>query len=290
MPFGMINSGATLVRAMRKIIQGLAAVDLYVDNTIVHAPTGQEHMVALRETLDRIAKAGLTVRPSKCLIGADSLDFIGHHIGKGIIEPDEENVRKVRDAPRPTTKIELRSFIVLVFFYRDFVPNFGAIAVPLTDLTKKGQPNRIEWKEAQKAAYRTLKNAVTSKSVLNLPDHDKSYALRDDASEVGIGAVLLHEHDNSLLTVGCRNKKLTSAERRYSTIERECLAVMWAIRKFHPYLYAREFRVQTDHQPLQYLNRAKYINDRIMRWALYLQGFNIKIENITDEKTMQLTF
>ena len=283
MPFGMINSGATLVRAMRKIIQGLATVDLYVDDTIVHAPTRQEHMVALRETLNRIAKAGLTVRPSKCLIGADSLDFIGHHIGKEIIE------RYVMHRDR-RQKIELRSFIVLVFFYRDFVPNFGAIAVPLTDLTKKGQPNRIEWKEAQKAAYRTLKNAVTSKSVLNLPDHDKSYELRDDASEVGIGDVLLREHDNSLLTVRCRSKKLTSAERRYSTIERECLAVMWAIRKFHPYLYAREFRVQTDHQPLQYLNRSKYINDRIMRWALYLQGFNIKIETITDEKTMQLTF
>ena len=239
-------------------------------------------MVALRETLDRIAKAGLTVRPSKCLIGAESLDFIGHHVGKGIIEADEESKRKVRDAPvpRPTTKKELRSFIGLAGFYSDFVHNFSAIAVPLTDLTKKGQPNRIEWKEAQKAAYRTLKNAVTSKPVLHLPDHDKSYTLQVDASEVGIGVVLLQEHDNSLFRSGYRSKKLPSAEGRYSTIERECLAVIWAIRKFHPYLYGREFRVQTDHQPLQYLNRAKYINDRIVRLALHLQGFNMKIETI----------
>ena len=237
-------------------------------------------MVALRETLDRIAKAGLTIRPSKCLIGAESLDFIGHHIGKGIIEPDEENIPKVRDAPRPTTKKELQSFIGLAGFYRDFVPNFSAIAVPLTDLTKKDQPNQIAWKEAQEAAYRTLKNAVISKPVLHLPDHDKSYTLRVDASEVGIGAVLLQEHDDSLFQVGYRSKKLTSAERRYSTIERECLAVIWAIRKFHPYLYGREFWIQTNHQPLQYLNRARYINDRIMRWALYLQGFNMKIETI----------
>ena len=160
----------------------------------------------------------------------------------------------------------------------------------LTDLTKKGQPNRIEWKEAQEAAYRTLKNAVTSKPVLHLPDHDKSYTLRVDASEVGIGAVLLQEHDNSLFPVGYRSKKLMSAEKRYSTIERECLAVIWAIRKFHPYLYGREFRVQTDHQPLQYLNRAKYTNDRIMRWALYLQGFNMKIKTIKGQENMQLTF
>ena len=142
---------------MRKLFQGLTAVDSYVDDTIVHAPTWREHMVALRETLDRIAKAGLTVRPSKCLIGAESLDFIGYDIGKGIIEPDEENIRKVRNAPRPTTKKELRSFIGLAGFYRDFVPNFSAIAVPLTDLAKKDQPNRIQWKEAQEAAYRALK-------------------------------------------------------------------------------------------------------------------------------------
>ena len=235
--------------------------------------------VALRETLDRIAKAGLTVRPSQCLIGAESLDFIGHHIGKGIIKPDKENIRKVRNVPRPTTtKKELRSFRGLAGFYRDFVPNFSAIAVPLTDPTKKGQPNRIEWKEAQEAAYRTLKNAVTSKPVLHLPDHDKSYTLRVDAVRSWYWAVLLQEHDNSLFPVGYGSKKLMSAERRYSTIERECLAVIWAIRKFHPYLYGREFWVQMDHQPLQYLNRAKYINDRIMRWALYLQGFNMKME------------
>ena len=113
MPFGMMNSGVTLVRPMRKLFQGLAAVDSYVDDTIVHGPTRQEHTVALRETLDRIAKAGLTVRPTKYLLGAESLNFIGHHIGKGIIEPDEENIRTVRNTPRPTTKKELRSFIGL---------------------------------------------------------------------------------------------------------------------------------------------------------------------------------
>ena len=232
MPFGMMNSGATLVRAMRKLFQGLTAVDSYVDDTIVHAPSWQEHMGALLETLDRIAKAGLKVRSSKCLIGAESLDCIGHHIGKGIIEPDEENLRKVRNATRPTTKIELRSFIGLAGFHRDFVPNFSGIAVPLADFTKKGQLNQFEWEEAQKAAYRTLKNAVTSKPVLHLPDHDKSYTLRVDPSEVAIVAVLLQEHDNSLFPVVYRSKKQTSAERRYSTIERECIAVIGASKSF----------------------------------------------------------
>ena len=109
-------------------------------------------MVALRETLVRITKAGSTVRSSKCLIGAQSLDIIGHHMGEGIIKPDKENISKVHDTPRPTTKKEFRFFIGLAGFYRDFVSNFIAIAVPLTNLTKKAQPNPIQWKEAPEAA------------------------------------------------------------------------------------------------------------------------------------------
>ncbi len=146
MPFGTMNSVATLVRAMRKLFQGLTAVDLYVDDTIVHAPTWQEHMVALRETLDRITKAGLTVRPSRCLIGAESLDFIVHHTGKGIIDPNEGNICNVRNAPRSTTKKELRSFVGLPGFYSDFVPTFSAIAVPLTKLKRRVSQTELSGK------------------------------------------------------------------------------------------------------------------------------------------------
>ena len=115
MPFGMMNSSATLVRAMRKLFQGMEKED-YVNDTKVHTLTWQEHVIVLREVLERILRAGLTVRPSKCLIGAEALDFIGNHIAKGMIEPNEENIFKVRSAPRPTTKKELRSFIFLAGF------------------------------------------------------------------------------------------------------------------------------------------------------------------------------
>ena len=98
MPVGMMNSSATLVRAVRKLFQGMEKVDSYVDNTIVHTLTWQDHGIVFHEVLERILRAGLTVRPSKCLIGAEALDFIGHHIGKGMIEPNEENISKVRSA------------------------------------------------------------------------------------------------------------------------------------------------------------------------------------------------
>ena len=107
MPFGIMNSSATLVRAMRRLFQGMEKVDSYVDDTIVHTLTWQDHVIVLCEVLERILRTGLTVRPSKCLTGAEALDFIGHYIGKGMIEPNKENISKVRSAPRPTTKKEL---------------------------------------------------------------------------------------------------------------------------------------------------------------------------------------
>ncbi len=105
----------------------------------------------------------------------------------------------------------------------------------------------------------------------------KPFVLRTDASDVGVGAVLMQEHDDELFPVAFASKRLSKQEQAYSVIERECLALVWAVQK---YLYGRAFVLQTDHQPLSFLNRAKESNSRIMRWALFLQSYHIHIEAI----------
>ena len=147
-------------------------------------------------------------------------------------------------------------------------------------MTKKGQPRLVIWDDAAEMAFRDLKLYISSKPILHLPDINKTFTLQTDASETGLGAVLLQETDGKLFPISYASKKLTETERRYSVIERECLAVIWAVKKFNSYLYGREFILQTDHQPLVYLNRARYDNDRIMRWALFLQNYQLKIESI----------
>ena len=131
-------------------------------------------------------------------------------------------------------------------YYRDFIANFAAIAVPLSDLTRKGQPNKVEWGEAQEKAYRTIKSYLTSEPILRLPDPAKTYFLRTDASNSGIGAVLMQKHDEKLFPVCYASKKLTGAE-----IEKECLAIVWSIKRFHLYLQGVSFVLQTDHEPLK---------------------------------------
>ncbi len=124
----------------------------------------------------------------------------------------------------------------------------------MTDRTKKLEPNHIVWETSQEFAFQTLKARLTTAPVLRLPDCQQQFLLQTDASDVGIGAVLLQKHSEKNFPVAYASRKLLQRERAYSTIERECLAIVWAIQKFQTYLYGREFVLETDHQPLTYLS------------------------------------
>ncbi len=151
------------------------------------------------------------------------------------------------------------------------------MAAPLTDLTKKGEPNKVRWGSSQETAFATLKCALASSPILKLPVLTQEFILRTDASDTGLGAVLLQEEDGIKRPVCYASRKLKVSEVNYSVIEKECLAVVWAIKKFERYLYLTEFILETDHQPLVYLNRAKVSNSRLMRWALSLQPYRFRI-------------
>ena len=174
----------------------------------------------------------------------------------------------------------------LAGYYRKFIANFAAIACPLTDKTKSKEPNKIEWSDNQELSFQTLKERLTSSPILRLPDIEKPFVLRTDASNSGIGAVLLQEHDGNVFPVAFASKKLLPREVNYSVMEKECLAVVWAIKKFQRYLYGREFTLQTDHEPLAYMQKAKVVNSRIMRWALSLQPYCIRIEAIRGKENV----
>ena len=280
MPFGMVNAGATYVRSMRSLLKGLNNVESYIDDVLVHTATWHEHLLTLRELFQKIRNANLTVRPTKCTLATDKVDFIGHNIEGGTLGLQDANIHKIRDAPRPTTKKEVRSFLGLTGFYRAYIPNYATVAAPLTDLTRKGQSNTVKWQEPQEKAYMVLKSMLVSKPVLRLPDLSRRFILRTDASDVGLGAMLMQEHEDGLFPVSFASRKLLDREKRYSTMEKECLAIVWAVKKFILYLYGVEFTLQTDHQPLTYLNKTKFVNDRIMRWAMFLQNYRIRIEAI----------
>ena len=141
----------------------------------------------------------------------------------------EENLKKIRKAKRPTTKKKVRLFLGLANYYCDHIPLFAAIAATLSDLTRKDLPQRVRWDEPQE---KTLLENLLSKPVLRLPDHAKRFVLLMDASNCELGAALMQEHDEKYYPVAYNSKKLTSIERRYSTLEKECLAIVWICSNF----------------------------------------------------------
>ena len=145
MPLGMKNSGATLCRCMDELLADCPNADNYVDDILVHTQTWDLHKAVLRKVFGRLAEAGFTVRPSKCLVESYSVDFLDQEISQGVRTPLWDGVSKVHSMQMPNSKQELRSFLGLTGFYQDQIPNYAAIAMPLTDLLRKGQPNKPSW-------------------------------------------------------------------------------------------------------------------------------------------------
>ena len=168
----------------------------------------------------------MVIRPTKRVFGSKSVEFLGHSIGENCISNNEENLETIRSAKTSTTKTEVRWFLGLAYYYRDHIPSFAAIAAPLSDLTKKGLPESVRWENTQEKELVTLRESLVRKPILRLPDHNKTYILRIDASNCGLGAALMQEHEGRFFPIAYGSKKLTSAERKYSTIEEKCLAIV----------------------------------------------------------------
>jgi hypothetical protein len=288
MPFGLKNAVAVFSRMMRTLLEPLGRKDVhnFMDDILVATQTWSEHLDAIEAVLQRLEEANLSARPKKCFVGFEELSFLGHVVRKGEILPEEDKLRKIEQAPVPETKKQVRAFLGLAGYYRKFIPNFSAIALPLSDLTKKNAPNTVIWTADCEKAFRALKARLISKPVLQLPNLAEPFILRTDASDCGLGAVLLQEKAGVFHPVAYASRKLSAPESKYSTIERECLAVVWATQKFQPFLYGRTFVLETDHQPLRYLQTAKVVNSRLMRWSLLLQAYSFTVRVIPGSRNV----
>ena len=285
MPFGLVSAPAVFARMMRHLyLERFSAVNFF-DDVLAHSHTWREHLHHLRSLLQCIRDKGLTVRPSKIETGFQSLEFLGHVVGKGQLMPEEGKLHKIMQIPTPTTRKQVRAVLGLLSFYRRYVPNFAAISAPLTDLTKEGagKSKTVVWTPVCAHALSRIQEILSSQPVLVLPRLSKQFFLRTDASSTGLGAVLMQEgeEDGLLHPVRCDSRKLLDRETRYSTIERECLAIVWAVRKFVKFLWGVHFVVQTDHCPLSYMRSSSFKNARILRWTLSLQEFSFDIQPIS---------
>lgn len=276
MPYGLTGATQTCQRGMDDILRDCKdCVDNYVDDCIVFSDNMASHTKDLGRVLSRLEEAGLTLRGSKCLFGLDHVSHLGFEYSCEGVTAIEERSQAVATWPTPTTVREVRKFLGLVNFSRRFIPNFADKAAPLTELT--GDKATFTWEDKHNSSFETLKQALTSPPVLDYPRKTDKFVLTTDASDVGIGAVLSTARGT---VVEYASHTLSATERKYATIEKECLAIVWAVQKFRHYLIGAHFTLETDHKPLEWLESARASrarSQRLERWSLELRAFEFTV-------------
>ena len=180
------------------------------------------------------------------------------------MKPEEEKIMNNLSVLAPTTKKQVRSFLGFLGYYFKYIPIFSTIAAPLSDLTRKGQPNKVSWQERQECVFKTLKEVLSKRPTLRFPDFSKPFILQCDASDCGVGAVLIQECVDGIFPVEYAGRKVSDCEKKHAVKQNECLSLVWATKKFAIYLHGKELLVETVHQPLIYIKRTKMDNSHIM--------------------------
>ena len=278
MPQGVQNGASCFQRLMDRVLRQLkwSMCLVYLDDCLVFGKTFEEFVERLDLVLTAIEDAGLTINPRKCVFATDRVLHLGHIIDAEGIRPNPEKVNALADMVVKNIKT-LRSFIGVTSFFRKFVPGFSIIAQPLFQLLKK---NAVwKWGQEQEEAKAKLVERLTNAPVLSHFDEELEVVVQTDASQEGLGAVLLQDAGDGPRPVAYISRGLNPAEKKQHCNELECLAVVWALEKFRPYVYGRRFTVETDSSAVKWLMSKKDVG-KFGRWVLALQEFDFVIRHI----------
>ena len=266
MPYGLAGAPGTFQSVIEDMVQVLDTDDImaYLDDVICFHSTFKEHLQGIRRLFQMIRESGFKLSGKKCQFATRSVKFLGHVIDKAGVRPLPEKLEIIRKWKAPESEAELRQFLGVCTFWRRFVKYFSKVAVPLHNLLNKPE---FVWSPECQNAFEALKNILCSSVTLKLPDRWGRFSVTCDASDYAVGYYLEQmEVSGQRRPVAFGGRKLTKAEINYSTTEKECLAVIEALKAYRPYLLAREFDLFTDHQSLKWLlTRTKEHSGRLWR-------------------------
>lgn len=250
MPFGLTSAPATFQGCMNSILSPLLRkfVLVFVDDILIYNRTLSDHVQHLQSVFQILTEHHLKVKRSKCSFAQQRLAYLGHVISPNGVSTDEDKILVVKNWPTPTNVKELRGFLGLTGYYSKFVRYYGVLSKPLTNLLRKGQS--YIWTATTEQAFQSLKQALMTTSVLAMPDFTEPFVVETDASDKGIGAILMQKQH----LIAFLSRALGPRHQGLSTYEKESLAIILAIDHWHPYLQHSEFFIRTDHRSLCFLD------------------------------------
>lgn len=286
MPFGLTNAPAVFQRLMQQVLSNLKTdnerdfAEVYIDDVLIFSETLEEHLQHLRLVFERLERAGLKLKPSKCHFLRESVEYLGHLITPQGLKPNPKQVQAVIEFPVPESVTNVRQFLGLTSYYRRFIAQFAKIAALLHALTLKDAV--FEWSRECEVAFEALKAAITHSPVLAYPNFSLDFVLETDACVKGLGAVLSQCQDDDILhPVAFASRSLSLAERNYSVTDLETLAVVWAMQHFRAYLYGHKVTVITDHSAVKSVLEAPGRSGKHAHWWLKVFGSGVKDVQIT---------
>ena len=286
MPFGLRNAPSTFQRLANQLVHGLEGCAVYLDDLVIFADNWSQHVQRLTSLLKRLQEANLTVNLAKSEFAKATLTYLGFEVGHGQIKPLEAKTKAIHEFAVPRTRKQLRRFLGMINFYRNFCPNLSETLAPLTSLTS---PNTVySWTDQCQAAFETAKSLLGSAPILQIPRFDRPFKLRTDASQLGAGALLFQVDDQGIEhPIAYYSKKFSRPQQAYATIEKEAFAIVDSLKHFAYYVQnGLPIEIHTDHNPLVFLRKMKNDNQRLLRWSLALSEYPIVIKHIPGKENV----
>lgn len=281
LPFGVSVAPAEFQKVMDEILKAVDKVGCYLDDVLVGGQDLEECENNLIKVLEKLENHNIRINFGKCRWFQKEVQYLGHVISGAGIKPNQEKIRAILEAPSPKNVTQLKSFFGLLNFYNRFVPNLASELRILYNLLKKN--NKFQWNVQEEKAFEKAKMLISNKNILEHYDPKKPIVITCDASPYGVGAVLSHMVNGEEKPVMFASSTLSVAEQNYSQTHREALAIIYAVKKFHKYIYGHKFIIYTDHQPLREIFNEKkghlsVAAARMQRWAVHLSMYNYEIK------------
>lgn len=289
MPFGLKNAAQTFQRLIDVVLQNLDCAFVYIDDILVASQTEKQHIQDLRSVFKKLSDFGLVIRLEKCVFGVREMDFLGHRVSSTGTTPLPSKVAALKDFPQPATMKSLQEFLGMVNFYHRFIPNLARILQPLYSALKSCKPRQpLSWTNAMLESFQHAKLALANSTLLTHPFPNANLALTTDASDNAVGAVLEQCVEGCWQPLAFFSKQLRSPEQKYSTFDRELLALYLAIRHFRFLLEGRAFVAYTDHKPLvQAISKSSEPwSARQQRHLSYISEYTTDLQHITGKSNV----
>jgi len=287
LPFGLINSVAEFQKILDQVLgpEILQFAAVYVDDIQIASTSFQHHMQHLELIFKKLAEHNITINKKKSQFLKKTVTFLGHVISEKGVSMDPDKIQTIQNFQPPRTRKQVQSFLGFINFYRKFIRDLSQDTEHLSALTKKNA--KWVWNNIQQQAFEDIKHKFLKDIIIQFPDFTKAFYLNTDASTTHIGAELYQISETGQhQTLGFASRTLNDAEQNYTTTELELLAIVFACRKFRNYLLGHQVKVLTDHHSLTFLNTCQLLSSRLVRWAIFLQEFQLEIQHIPGKENI----